>query len=143
MNKTFFKDSQTFWCFMILGIALSMGTLPFAASIIGGALVIIRTIVYFVVKSWNPHAIPEVKMPPELVLGGPYSIVRHPLYVSSMIWFIALPLLFRSDLALLPAFGLVGITISRIYEEERYLRVSEVYRRYCARVRWRLVPFVW
>jgi len=77
-----------------------------------------------------------------LVLSGPYRWVRHPMYLGEL-------LSLGGTLAVSPA--LVNLTIFlvfagsitwRIHQEEKVLGCNG-YSFYTARVRWRLLPFVW
>jgi protein-S-isoprenylcysteine O-methyltransferase Ste14 len=78
------------------------------------------------------------------VTRGPFAYIRHPAYlgefgmvVASMI---AVPMHWSSPLVLILAFTLFVV---RVRVEERLLLTGDEYQRYCRRVRWRLLPFVW
>ncbi|NTV53550.1 MAG: isoprenylcysteine carboxylmethyltransferase family protein [Candidatus Firestonebacteria bacterium] len=80
----------------------------------------------------------------QVVSSGPYRVVRHPGYIGLMLGSLALPILLGS----LPALG-VGVLICilnvvRTELEDRMLR-SELknYQEYAAKVRYKLVPFIW
>jgi protein-S-isoprenylcysteine O-methyltransferase Ste14 len=82
----------------------------------------------------------------QVVDRGPYAVVRHPSYTGLALVFVGFGLMLGNGLALalavvIPLAGLVN----RIRVEERMLAdgIGEPYRRYLARIRYRLVPFVW
>jgi protein-S-isoprenylcysteine O-methyltransferase Ste14 len=75
---------------------------------------------------------------------GPYAVVRHPMYAGAIPLVLGLPLALGSyagaALALVP----LVVALPRIFIEERLLRRElPGYEAYLARVRWRLVPYVW
>ena len=77
-----------------------------------------------------------------LKTGGPYALVRHPMYAGYLLVHIGVLLLMPSVMnALIYAIGWMA-QIRRLLAEEALLGQDEGYRAYCARVRWRLVPGV-
>lgn len=79
----------------------------------------------------------------ELVARGPYGLVRHPMYLSELVMFVALvlPLPAWQSVALI---SLVSVALMwRICAEERVLAALPEHARYVQRVRARLVPMVW
>lgn len=94
----------------------------------------------------NAFAAPVVKIQEgqRVIDTGPYAIVRHPMYASALLLLIGLPLLLGSWLGLaFSSFFILGIAW-RAVQEERALRAElSGYEEYVARVRYRLVPFVW
>ena len=78
-----------------------------------------------------------------LQIGGPYRVVRHPLYLG---WMLAL---FGAAHMTGDRFAFAALTsaylVVAVPWEERSLRTSfgDDYARYTARVRWRIVPFIY
>lgn len=107
--------------------------------------------VAFALVSWtlltNPFASSAVRIQPErsqrVISHGPYRLVRHPMYLAVVLVCLgAGPLLgsWFSGLALLP---IIAIFVRRTLLEDRLLRSElEGYADYSARVRWRVIPFI-
>ena len=78
-----------------------------------------------------------------LKTGGPYGLVRHPMYAGYLLVHIGILLLMPSWLN--GAIYAIGWTaqLRRLAAEEALLGEDRAYRAYCAKVRWRLVPFVY
>ena len=80
----------------------------------------------------------------QVVSTGLYSIVRHPMYTSTIVMFLVMPLVLGSYWALIPMLFYIPIIAIRILDEEQLLNSDlEGYTEYCAKVRWRLIPFIW
>ena len=75
--------------------------------------------------------------------GGPYGLVRHPLYVSFFITDLGYVLENPSPWNIGVLLVVAAAQIARIGTEEDCLRGDPAYVRYCERVRYRLVPYVW
>lgn len=80
----------------------------------------------------------------QVVSTGLYSIVRHPMYTSTIVMFLAMPLVLGSYWALIPMLFYIPIIAIRIKDEEQLLHSDLAgYTGYCDRVRWRLFPLIW
>ncbi|HZZ12605.1 MAG TPA: isoprenylcysteine carboxylmethyltransferase family protein [Paraburkholderia sp.] len=96
----------------------------------------------------NSYAAPVVKIQADrghkVIDSGPYAYVRHPMYGAALLLFVGTPLLLGSwwGLACVPV--LVAGLAWRAVREERVLAAQlDGYTGYMARVRFRLVPFIW
>ncbi len=79
-----------------------------------------------------------------VVTTGGYAIVRHPMYATSLVLYLATPLALGSWWALVPALGFIPVLVFRIrYEEETLVRDLPGYAEYRQETPYRLVPFVW
>jgi protein-S-isoprenylcysteine O-methyltransferase Ste14 len=86
----------------------------------------------------------EVEEGQLVITTGPYSIIRHPMYLGSLIMFLLTPIALGSWLALPVFFLYIPIIIFRILNEEKVLRRGlPGYSEYCKKRRYRLIPFVW
>jgi protein-S-isoprenylcysteine O-methyltransferase Ste14 len=79
-----------------------------------------------------------------VISTGPYATVRHPLYAAMLIYLPANALLLGSWYGLAASFVLLGGLVFRTAMEDRELQHGlEGYTDYAARVRYRLIPFIW
>ena len=75
---------------------------------------------------------------------GPYSRLRHPIYASIALGCLCTPPALGSLSGLKFAAAAVALVIARAAYEDRFLLANlPGYRDYAARVKWRLLPFVW
>lgn len=119
---------------------------PFYIVILGDILVILGFFLLFLVFRENAFAsaIIEVTADQKVITTGPYSIVRHPLYVSGLIIMLGTPLALGSWRGLLVFIPLTLVIIWRLIDEEKFLSKNlPGYEEYCQKVRYRLIPFLW
>ena len=86
----------------------------------------------------------EIQENQTVVSTGLYGIVRHPMYMATVLMYLAMPLVLGS----LIAFGImllyIPIIIRRINDEEQLLKTElPGYTEYCTQVRWRLMPYIY
>jgi len=79
-----------------------------------------------------------------VVSGGPYRLVRHPMYLGIVVLFSCLPLALGSWWALIPGLIIACLFVIRTSAEDAML-LSELegYSAYAKKVRYRLVPGLW
>lgn len=119
---------------------------PFYIVILGDILLILGFFLLFLVFRENAFAsaIIEVTADQKVITTGPYSIVRHPLYVSGLIIMLGTPLALGSWRSLLVFIPLTLVIIWRLIDEEKFLSKNlPGYEEYCQKVRYRLIPFLW
>ncbi len=76
--------------------------------------------------------------------SGPYAYVRHPMYAGVLLITAGAPLLLGSWWGLLAGALFVFLIGVRAVLEERTLKAElEGYAAYAAKVRYRLVPYLW
>ena len=102
------------------------------------AFVVIISALLFLRRSLS--IIPEAR---RLVVGGPYHVIRHPLYAAEILAMLAFAMVDPTVtvVAVLAPFIATQLLRSR-YEEGLLLRVFPSYRAYASHTR-RLIPFVW
>jgi len=80
----------------------------------------------------------------KVITTGPYSIVRHPMYASSLLYVIGTPLALGSFWGIVAVVGFLPALIWRLKDEEQMLATElPGYREYQHSVRYRLLPGVW
>ncbi len=121
---------------------------PLGAQALGAVLIALCMIGVWQTFRFNTFAAPQIRMQPDrqqrVVTGGPYRIVRHPMYAAALLMFVGTPLLLGSwwGLAFVPV-GAVGIGLRAVGEERMLRRELTGYDDYARRVRFRLVPGLW
>ena len=86
----------------------------------------------------------DVQEHQEVVDTGLYGVVRHPMYMSTLLLFLSMPLVLGSILSFAIMLAYIPIIASRIRNEEQVLeRGLAGYADYKGRVRYRLIPFMW
>jgi protein-S-isoprenylcysteine O-methyltransferase Ste14 len=119
---------------------------PVAVVLAADAVMLLGYALFIVVMRANTYAsrVIEVAQGQKVIDAGPYSVVRHPMYVAAITMYLAMPLVLGSYWGLLAMAPLPALIAFRILNEERLLREQlPGYEEYTRRVRYRLVPFVW
>jgi protein-S-isoprenylcysteine O-methyltransferase Ste14 len=85
----------------------------------------------------------EVATDQKVISTGPYAVVRHPMYAGAFLMLLGVPLALGSWWAAPAILPLYAVIVVRLLDEERVLvRELAGYDAYRAKVRYRLVPFV-
>ena len=86
----------------------------------------------------------QVEEGQEVVDTGLYGIVRHPMYMATVLLFLMIPLVLGSWFALIPFAFYPVIIIVRLKDDEALLtRELSGYAEYKKKVKYRLIPFIW
>ena len=86
----------------------------------------------------------EVQENQTVISTGLYGIVRHPMYLATLLMFLPLPLILGSFWGLLPFALYPAVIVIRIVNEERVLTAGlDGYAAYKTKVKYRLIPFLW
>lgn len=119
---------------------------PVTAVIMADVFVLLGYALFMVVLRANTYAsrIIEVEQGQHVVTTGPYSIVRHPMYVAVLVMYFSSPVALGSWWAAIAALPLVAVLVVRIRNEERQLvQELEGYQEYTQITKYRLIPGVW
>ena len=86
----------------------------------------------------------EVQDGQTVVDSGLYGIVRHPMYMATLVLFLSMPLVLGSPVSFLITLLYIPIISKRIRNEEQVLAEGLAgYKEYMQKVKYRLIPFVW
>ncbi len=86
----------------------------------------------------------EVQENQTVISTGLYGVVRHPMYLATLLMFLPLSLILGSFWGLIPFALYPVVLIIRILDEEKVLTEGlNGYAAYKLKVRYRLIPFLW
>ena len=134
--------------FVVAGLDFRFGwsQMPMAVTVIGAVLFLLAYILYAEVMRENAYLSRTVKVEEgqTVVDTGLYGVVRHPMYMATLLLFLVIPLVLGSWYALIPFAFYPAIIIVRLKDEEELLtRELSGYEAYKEKVKYRLIPFVW
>ncbi|MBP3623683.1 MAG: isoprenylcysteine carboxylmethyltransferase family protein [Oscillospiraceae bacterium] len=94
-------------------------------------------------NAWLSRTV-EVQENQKVIDTGLYGIIRHPMYTSTVLLFLAMSLVLGSWLSFAIMLLYPVVIVFRIRNEEQVLEAGLAgYREYKQRVRYRLLPFIW
>lgn len=107
---------------------------------LGAYLMILRV---FLENRWAGRTV-ETWDDQRVIDTGPYAVVRHPMYTAVIVLLLVSPLALGSYWALAGGLAYLPVFFFRVRnEEEVLLRELPGYEEYRARVRYRIIPFIW
>ena len=75
---------------------------------------------------------------------GLYGIVRHPMYMSTLILFSSMPIVLGSFISFIITLFYIPRIAIRIKNEEKVLETGlDGYAEYKKKVKYRVIPFIW
>jgi len=134
--------------FIIPGLDRRFGwsNIHFEIIIITDIVILFGYLIIFAVFRENSYAsrIIEIDKEQKVISTGPYSIVRHPMYLGVLIMYLPTPIALGSYWGLIPM-GLLPLSlVLRILNEEKVLKENlKGYREYCIKTKYRLIPNIW
>ena len=120
--------------------------LPSVVSFIFAGVFIIGYILYAEVLKENAYLsrTVEVQENQKVIDTGLYGVVRHPMYMSTFILFLSMPLVLGSVISFAIMLVYIPIISKRIRNEEQVLESGlEGYAEYKTRVKNKVIPFIW
>ena len=121
-------------------------TTPPQVALVGDAVVLLGLLIIFFVFSENTFTAQtvDVEAGQKVISTGPYSVVRHPMYVGGLVFLLGIPPALGSWWGVVVFVPFTFALAWRILDEEKLLTKDlPGYAEYLARVRFRLIPFVW
>ena len=86
----------------------------------------------------------EIQENQKVIDTGLYGVVRHPMYSSTILLFLSIPLVLGSLFSFLIFLVYPVIIVKRIRNEEQLLEQGlEGYSEYKKKVKYRVIPFIW
>ena len=86
----------------------------------------------------------EVQEGQKVIDTGLYGIVRHPMYMTTVIMFLSMPLVLGSPISFIIMLGYIPVIAKRIRNEETVLSEGlDGYKGYMKRVKYKVIPFIW
>lgn len=134
--------------FVVAGLNLRFGwlVLPRWVSIAAAVLFLLAYALYAEVMRENAYLsrTVEVQEGQKVVSTGLYGVVRHPMYLSTLILFLSMPLVLGSPISFAIMLCYIPIIAKRIRNEEQVLEAGlEGYAEYKQRVRYKVIPLIW
>ena len=120
--------------------------LPDIISYIAALIFLVGYILYAEVLRENAFLSRTIEVQENQVLidSGLYGVVRHPMYMSTLILFLAMPLVLGSIISFVIMLAYIPIIAKRIRNEEEVLEKSlNGYMDYKKRIKYKLIPFIW
>ena len=120
--------------------------LPLWVSVCAGAVFLAGYILYFVVLCQNEYLsrIIEVSEGQKVIDTGMYSVVRHPMYLATVMMFTLIGLILASFVSAIIFFTYPFIIAARIKHEEIFLEKElDGYSEYIQKVKYRLIPKIY
>ena len=134
--------------FIISGIDFRFGWsyVPKIMTVIASVLFLASYVLYAEVMRENAYLsrTVEVQKNQKVVDTGLYGIVRHPMYMTTIIMFLMIPLILGSWFAFIIFLAYPIVIAVRIKNEEKILSEQLYgYIRYKQKVKYRIIPFIW
>ena len=134
--------------FVVAGLDFRFGwsVMPRTVTVVASVLFLLAYLLYAEVMRENAYLSRTIKVEEgqTVVSTGLYGIVRHPMYMATLLLFLVMPLVLGSWWALIPFAFYPAIIISRLKDEEVLLtRELAGYAEYKEKVRYRIIPFIW
>ena len=134
--------------FIVAGLdhRLSLTTIPRWLSYAAVGLLLLSYLMWAEVLRENAYLSRTVKVEAgqRVVDTGLYGVVRHPMYLATLLMFVPMPLILQSFWGLCVFAVYPILIVVRIVNEEKLLSAElDGYAEYKKKVRYRLIPFVW
>ena len=134
--------------FVLAGLDFRFGwsDMPLPVVIAASVIFLIGYGLYAEVMRENAYLSRTVKVEEgqTVISTGLYGIVRHPMYLASVLMFLSIPLVMGSWYALIPFAFYPVLMVVRILDEEKLLTAElSGYEEYKRKVKFRLIPFIW
>jgi protein-S-isoprenylcysteine O-methyltransferase Ste14 len=127
--------------FLVLNQGLVFG-IPYSVPVLF-PIALIGTVLAFASLLYLKRSFAVLPTVRGVVIGGPYRIIRHPLYLGEALYVFGVMMIGFSAVSLLLFAITMVLMLVRIDMEERKMSTQAGYRGYSLRVRYRLVPYIY
>ncbi|MCR5671250.1 MAG: isoprenylcysteine carboxylmethyltransferase family protein [Butyrivibrio sp.] len=120
--------------------------LPFTVSLVGAVIFLIGYGLFGEVLRENAYLsrTVEVQENQKVIDTGLYGVVRHPMYMATVLLFLAMPVILGSVISFVIMLLYIPIIAKRIRNEEKVLEEGlEGYAQYKKKVKHKVIPFIW
>ena len=120
--------------------------LPIFISVIASIIFLIGYSLYFECMKENDYLsrTVEVQDNQKVIDTGLYGIIRHPMYLSTLLMFLSIPLILGSLIGFIIMHAYIPIISLRISNEEKVLEEGlDGYKEYKLKVRYKIIPYIW
>ena len=136
------------FAFVIAGLDHRFGwsTFPAWVSPAAAILFLLAYVLYAEVLRENTYLsrTVEIQEGQQVIDTGLYGVVRHPMYMSTLLLFLSMPLVLGSAISFAVMLAYIPIIALRIRSEEQVLEKGLAgYTDYKRRVRYKVIPFIW
>lgn len=121
-------------------------SVPLWLTIVSSVLFLLGYGIYAEVMRENAYLSRTVKVSENqtVITGGLYAVVRHPMYLATLLMFLPIPLILGSFFGLIPFAFYPFLIAVRILDEEKLLTEELLgYAEYKNKTKYRLIPFIW
>ena len=134
--------------FVVAGLNFRFGwlTLPNWIPILFAVVFLLAYALYAEVMRENAYLsrTVEVQENQQVVDTGLYGIVRHPMYMTTLLLFLSMPLVLGSVISFLIMLLYLPIITKRMRNEEQVLAEGlPGYAEYMKKIKYRVIPFIW
>lgn len=134
--------------FLVAGLDYRFGwsDMPAVVTVTASVIFLLSYGLYAEVMRENAYLSRTIKVEEgqTVVDTGLYGIVRHPMYMATILLFLMIPIILGSWFALIPFALYPSIIIIRLKdEEELLLRELPGYAEYTKKVKYRIIPYIW
>ena len=134
--------------FVVAGLNFRFGwiVMPMWVSYASAAVFLVAYALYAEVLRENEYLSRtiEVQKDQKVVDTGLYGVVRHPMYMSTLLLFLAMPVVLGSVISFAIMLAYIPIIVMRIRNEEKVLAKGlPGYEEYMKKVKYRIIPFIW
>ncbi len=134
--------------FVVAGLDYRFGWshMPAPVTVVASMLFLAAYVLYAEVMRENAYLSRTIKVEEgqKVVDTGLYSLVRHPMYMATLLLFLMMPIVLGSWYALIAFAFYPAIIIARLKDEEELLtKELPGYAEYKQKVKYRILPFIW